>query len=66
MGLAYRPERVTVGLAVTGLGVLWTLANLGWLDLLATLRRFWPLLLIAWGVLELAASLEARAAGGRR
>jgi hypothetical protein len=65
MRLGFRPERLALGLGLVGLGVLWTLANLGWLDLLPTLRRFWPALLIVWGVLELAASLQARSAGQR-
>jgi hypothetical protein len=66
MRLAFSPERLTLGLALVGLGGLWTLANLGWLDLLTALRRFWPALLIVWGALELLASLEARAAGKKR
>jgi hypothetical protein len=36
-------------------GVLWTLSNLGRIDLLATLRTWWPLALVVWGLVELAA-----------
>lgn len=36
------------------IGVLWTLSNLGHVDLLRALRTWWPLLLILWGGLELA------------
>ena len=36
------------------LGVLWTLSNLGRLELLPVLRTWWPLSLVLWGVLELA------------
>jgi hypothetical protein len=50
-------EAVVVGLGLIGVGVAWTLANLGRIDLLATLRTYWPLLLIVWGGIELTASL---------
>jgi hypothetical protein len=42
-----------VGLALVSVGVLWTLANLGQLDLLRTLRDWWPSVLVVWGALEL-------------
>ena len=44
------------------LGVIGTLANLGLVELLPTLRRFWPLSLILWGVLELRRCALVRAA----
>lgn len=50
------PEALTVGLCLTVLGVLWTLSNLGWLEMLPLLRRWWPLCLVAWGALELLAA----------
>ena len=46
-------EGVVVGAGLVGLGTAWTLANAGRLDLLLTLRTWWPSLLILWGVLEL-------------
>lgn len=46
-------EGVVVGVALAGVGALWTAANLGRLDLLATLRTYWPALLVVWGLLEL-------------
>jgi hypothetical protein len=48
-----RPEAVVLGFALIALGVLWTLANVGTLDLLGTLRRWWPVTLVLWGCLEL-------------
>jgi hypothetical protein len=51
---AFSPESLTLGLGLVAIGVLWTLSNLGQLDLLQALRTWWPLLLILWGVLELA------------
>jgi hypothetical protein len=36
------------------LGVLWTLSNLGRIEILPALRTWWPLSLALWGVLELA------------
>lgn len=47
------PERVVLGLACIGVGTVWLLANLGWVDMLGTLRRLWPSLLVIWGALEL-------------
>ena len=42
------------------LGVLWTLSNLGRLELLPLLRTWWPLSFVLWGVLELADLLVRR------
>ena len=55
-----RVERVVMGLGLVGLGVLFTLANFERIDLLVALRRFWPMLLIVWGALELAVSFARR------
>jgi len=57
---SFRPETLALGLSLVALGVLWTLANLGALDLLATLRTYWPMSLIVWGVLELVAAFARR------
>lgn len=46
-------EGVVAGVALVAVGALWTAANLGRLDLLATLRTWWPALLVIWGLLEL-------------
>lgn len=48
-----RTDGVVVGLSLLAVGVLWTLANFGQLDLLRTLATWWPLTLVVWGVLEL-------------
>lgn len=56
----FEPEETTLGLALVALGLLWTLANLGSIDLLPTLRTWWPLTLVVWGALELFNSLSAR------
>ncbi len=50
----FSPEGLTLGASLVALGVLWTLSNLGRLELLPTLRTYWPLSLVLWGVLELA------------
>jgi Domain of unknown function (DUF5668) len=51
----FRPEPVVLGLALVAVGVAWMLANAGRIDLLETLRRWWPLSLVVWGALELVA-----------
>ncbi len=51
---AFSPESLTLGIGLVAVGVLWTLSNLGHVDLLQALRTWWPLLLILWGGLELA------------
>ncbi len=51
---AFSPEGLTLGLGLIAIGVLWTLSNLGRVDLLYTLRTWWPLALVLWGGLELA------------
>lgn len=53
MAQPFKPETLVLGVALIGLGVLWTLANTGTLDLLGTLRRWWPAILVLWGFLEL-------------
>ena len=55
---APRIEGVVLGLALLGLGTVWLLSNMGRVDLLQTLRTWWPLTLIVWGVLELYQSLR--------
>lgn len=54
-------ERLVIGLGLVGMGVLWTLANFDRVDLLVALRRFWPTLLIVWGLLEMAVAFARRA-----
>ena len=66
MSRGFRPEGIVFGLILIVLGVLWTLSNLGRLDMLETLRRWWPLSLVLWGVLELAAVATRRNLGGSK
>jgi hypothetical protein len=61
-----RIEGIVLGLALLGLGIAWLLANLGRIDLLTTLRTWWPLTLVVWGALELYQALAARAARDER
>lgn len=53
MAQPYKPETLVLGVALIGLGIAWTLANMGSIDLLGTLRRWWPATLVLWGLLEL-------------
>jgi hypothetical protein len=55
MARRFKPEALVLGLTLIGVGVVWMLANAGRVDLLATLRAWWPLTLVVWGVLELVA-----------
>lgn len=57
-----RVESLVVGLGLVALGVLWTLANLDRVDLLRTLRTWWPLSLVVWGALELVNTALVRSA----
>jgi len=50
---SFSPEGLTLGVSLIAIGGLWTLANMGSLDLLGTLRTWWPMALVLWGVLEL-------------
>ena len=60
MALRFSPEGVTVGIGLLALGLLASLANLGYLDLLRAVRQSWPLLLVVWGVLELLLTYSSR------
>jgi hypothetical protein len=53
MARPYKPETLVFGVLLIALGVIWTLANMGAVDMLVTLRRWWPGLLVLWGALEL-------------
>ena len=55
-----RIEGIVLGLALLGLGIVCLLANLGRVDLLTTLRTWWPLTLVVWGGLELYQALAER------
>lgn len=50
---AFSPEGVTLGVGLVALGVLWTLSNLGRVEMLPLLRTWWPVSFVLWGVLEL-------------
>ncbi len=65
MAASFKPDNLVLGLGLVVLGVLWTLSNLGQLDLLRTLRTWWPLGLVVWGGLELVASLARRSGGAQ-
>lgn len=62
MARRFRPEPLVLGLSLIAVGVVWLLANAGQVDLLATLRAWWPLSLVVWGVLELVAFVLDREA----
>jgi hypothetical protein len=49
----FSPEGLTLGICLVVLGVLWTLGNMGRLELLPVLRTWWPASLVLWGLLEL-------------
>jgi len=65
VGRSFRPESLTFGLLLVATGVVWTAANLGKLDLLTTLRTWWPGALVLWGVLEVVAFALGRTGGNR-
>ncbi len=50
---AFSPEGLTFGICLVVLGVLWTLSNMGRLELLPVLRTWWPASFVLWGILEL-------------
>jgi hypothetical protein len=51
---------LTLGLMLVALGALALLSNFGKVDFLETVRAWWPLSLLVWGVLEVAQSLMSR------
>lgn len=64
MRAGLRVESIVFGACLIALGVAWTMWNLGYIDLLGTLRRYWPVSLVFWGVLELVNVRLVRAARG--
>ena len=63
MARPFRPEGLVLGLLLVAVGSVWMAANLGKLDLLATLRTWWPASLVVWGLVELLAVVIERARG---
>jgi hypothetical protein len=63
MALRFSPERLVVGLGLVALGVVGTLARNGSLDFLGTVRTWWPMSLVVWGLAELYNTFSARAGG---
>jgi hypothetical protein len=61
----FRSEGLVLGLLLVALGSAWMAANLGKLDLLPTLRTWWPASLVVWGVVELVAFAVGRASASR-
>jgi hypothetical protein len=55
-----RVESFVLGVCLLLLGGVWTLANLGALELIDTLRSWWPLSLVIWGAAELVNTWRAR------
>jgi hypothetical protein len=67
MSVLFNLEALVLGVALIALGVVWMLANLGHVDLLGTVHRWWPSVLVFWGGLSLARWLARRSLpGGRR
>jgi hypothetical protein len=62
MARPFRPETLVLGLSLIAIGVAWLLGNAGRIDLLGTLRAWWPATLVVWGVLELVAFVLDREA----
>jgi predicted membrane protein len=54
------PVQIAIGFCVIGLGVLFLLDNLGWLDIRYTIH-FWPMAFIFFGVVKI---LQTRSVGG--
>ena len=52
MGARVSTEALVLGLGLAALGILILLSNLGRIELLETLRTWWPVMLIVWGVVE--------------
>jgi hypothetical protein len=55
----FKPEGIALGAGLLGLGILATLANLGYVDLLRSARLTWPLVLVIWGAAELYKTFSA-------
>jgi arginine exporter protein ArgO len=67
MSVLFNLEALVAGIALIALGIVGMLANFNRLDLLDTLHRWWPSILVLWGALALARALAQRntAGGGR-
>jgi Domain of unknown function (DUF5668) len=62
----FRSEGLVLGLLLVALGSVWMMANLGKLELLSTLRTWWPASLVVWGAVELVAFAVGRVSASRQ
>jgi hypothetical protein len=62
---AFKIESFVLGCCLLALGTVWTLANLGKLELLSTLRTWWPASLVLWGLAELVNTLVSDRSKGQ-
>lgn len=53
MARSFNTERMVLGLTIAWVGLVATLGNIGWIDTLYVLHRWWPWTLVAWGALDL-------------
>jgi Domain of unknown function (DUF5668) len=56
----FKAEGLVLGLLLVALGSAWMASNLGLIELLPTLRTWWPASLVVWGVVELVGFVVSR------
>ena len=65
MARPFKCEGLVLGLLLVALGSAWLASNLGMIELLPTLRTWWPSSLVVWGIVELVAFGVSRIDGDR-
>ena len=65
MARPFKSEGLVLGLLLVALGSAWMASNLGMIELLPTLRTWWPSSLVVWGLVELVAFGLSRTDGDR-
>ena len=65
MARPFKSEGLVLGLLLVALGSAWLASNLGMIELLPTLRTWWPSSLVVWGIVELVAFGVSRMDGDR-
>lgn len=66
MGARFSPEGLALGVTLLALGIVGTLSTFGVIEALPLVRRYWPLSLVIWGLLEIIHARAARAERARR
>lgn len=64
MNRHFSPEAFGFGVFLAGVGLVFLLSNLGFVEAIPLLRKIWPVFLVIWGVAEVVSSTPSGGSQG--